>query len=189
MKGKVVAGILVGAAVLLLPPLGLHWWRGREDWFPMRVGDRWTYVDPKIPHKVVFEAVRREPGGAYLVERRIGPDRATFVVSVTPDSVFIVGTSAGAFDPPFEEFRLPPVPGMAWTYEGEFAGRPMTVRSEVEKGGGSRRTVLETGPHGWTRFELERGRGVVKLEGKGNDPHGFGRRCFDWTLESFERRG
>jgi hypothetical protein len=189
MKWKITAGILVGIAVLLLPPLGLHWWRGRGEWFPMKVGDRWTYVDPAIPHKVVFDVVGREAGGAFTVDRRIGSERTTFVVSVSPDSVFILGTSKGAFEPPFEEFRLPPVPGMKWTYRGEFRGRPMTVRSEVEASRGPRRVVKEDGPHGWTRFELERGRGVVKLEGKGADPHGFGQRRFDWTLESFERRG
>ena len=40
-----------------------------------------------------------------------------------------------------------------------------------------------------TTFTLERGRGVVRLRGKANDPHGFGSREFDWTLEKFERRG
>lgn len=186
---KVATGILAAIAVVLLPAAGMLWWNVRQDWFPMSVGDRWTYVDPNIPHKVVFEAVRRDPAGPFVVERRIGSQVSTFVVSVTRDSVFILDTSQGAFDPPFEEFRLPPVPGMKWTYRGEFGGKPMIVRSEVEGGRGRRRTVMEDGPHGWTRFELERGRGVVKLEGKGSDPHGFGERRFDWTLESFERRG
>lgn len=186
---KIAAALLAAACLVALPPLALRWWKMRHDWFPMRVGDRWTYADPALPHKVVFEVTGREPGGPFVVERRIGSDRTTFVVSVTPGSVFIVGTSLGAFDPPFEEFRLPPVPGMRWTWRGEFGGRPMEVTSEVERIQGSRWTVLETGPHGRTRFELERGRGVVRLEGKGDDPHGFGTRRFDWHLESFERRG
>jgi hypothetical protein len=47
----------------------------------------------------------------------------------------------------------------------------------------------ESSISGRTAFVLEKGKGVVRLNGKGDDPHGFGRRRFDWTLEKFERRG
>ena len=187
---KVVVGVVVGIAVVLLPALGYLGWRDRGEWFPMRVGDRWTYRDLDTRGTVVFEVLRREPGGAFLVERRIGNDAVSFLVSVTPDSVFILETSGEAFDPPFEEFRLPPAAGDAWTYAGTLGPRPVTATSRRTQSDRRRFSVEERSSlSGKTTFTVERGVGVVRLQGKRTDIHASGLRGFEWTLESFERRG
>ena len=179
--------LLLGSIVALL-------WRLRNDgdaWFPMRVGDRWTYADSGTSDRVVFEVIGRDPTRpeAFVVERRIRRESVAFVVTLHRGSVRIHGTSRGEFDPPFEEFRLPPVQGEAWSYEGRFGGRPVRVDSRVESVRGWRCEIIESSSvSGGTTFTLERGKGVVRLRGKANDPHGFGSRKFDWTLETFERK-
>lgn len=159
-----------------------------DDWFPMRAGDRWTYRDAGIPEPVVFEVVGVK-GATFVVERRTGRDVATFTLSLSGRSVFIHETSQGNFDPPFEEFRLPPVPKESWIYRGRFGDRETTVASEVLSVTKTRCTIFEVAGHGGrTTYTLEKGKGVTRLTGKYDDPHGFGRReGFDWTLESFER--
>lgn len=187
---KAGVGVAAGIAVVLLPALAFHLWRDRGEWFPMRVGDRWTYRDSNTRGTVVFEVLRRDPDGSFVVERRIGNDTLAFLVSVTPDSVFILGASGEAFDPPFEEFRLPHAGGDVWTYAGKLGKRPVTVTSRRVQGDRRRFEVEERSSlSGNTTFTVKRGFGVVRLQGKRTDLHADGVRNFDWTLESFERRG
>jgi hypothetical protein len=186
---KVVFGIAGGTAIVLLPALAFRWWQDRDVWFPMRVGDRWTYRDAGSREKIVFEVLRCEQGGAFVVERRVGEDAVSFIVSVTPDSVFILGTSGETFDPPFEEFRLPHAPGDVWTYAGKLGKRSVTATFRRLQGERRRFEVEERSSlSGYTTFSVKRGVGVVGLQGKRTDIHADGVRNFDWTLESFERR-
>lgn len=186
---------LVWELLVLLPgSVAALLWRLHTDgnaWFPMEVGDRWTYAEGSSPDRVVFEVIGRDPTRpeAFVVERRIRRESVAFVVTVRKGSVRILGTSKGEFDPPFEEFRLPPVQGASWSYEGRFGGRPVRVSTRVESVGKGRCEIVEgSSVSGATTFTLERGKGVVRLRGKANDPHGFGSREFDWTLEKFERK-
>jgi hypothetical protein len=191
---RLVQGLLVLSAiltVLVAPPLAVRWWQERGEWFPMRVGDRWTYRDGSTGESIVFEAVRQNPDESFVVERRRGPETTTFVLSVGPESVFILETTGGRFAPPFEEFRLPRADGKEWSYDGTFGDRPVRIRSSCS-GVERRRFEVreESSLSGNTTFTLERGKGVVRLYGKGNDVHGGqGARVFDWILEKFERRG
>jgi len=187
---KIALGIACGIAVMLLPALAWRWWHDRGDWFPMRVGDRWTYRDDRGGPNVVFEVLRREPAGPFVVERRIGADKVEFILSVTPDSVLLLGTSGEAFDPPFEEFRLPNSGSDLWTYEGRLGKHRVEVTSRRTQADRRRFHVEEISSlSGKTTFTVERGRGVVRLVGKRTDLHADGLRGFDWILESFERRG
>jgi len=188
--GRVLAAVLGAAVVTIVAALvylrGIR--SGLDDWFPMRVGDRWTYRDAALPDRVVFDVVG-EKDGAFVVERRNGRDLVTFTLSLSGRSVFVHETSQGNFDPPFEEFRLPPVARESWIYRGRFGDRETTVGSEVVSVSKTRCTIFEVAGHGGrTTYTLEKGKGVTRLTGKYEDPHGFGRReGFDWTLESFER--
>ena len=182
--------LVVVGAILVLPTIGFHWWQDRGEWFPMSVGDRWTYVDGSSPERVVFAVLRRETDGAFVVERRIGNDRVHFVLCVTRDSVFLLGTTGVPFNPPFEEFRLPQLAGSDWTYEGVLGQHPVSVSSRREILGRRSFQVEEhSSLSGRTTFTLERGKGVVRLKGKRTDLHSSGFRVFDWTLEKFERGG
>lgn len=192
-KRRVWIAVAIAACgtILLLPPFAFRWWQDRGEWFPMRVGDRWAYRDGFNRERIVFEAVQENPDGSFVVERRRGVETVTFTPSVTPKSVFILETTGGRFDPPFEEFRLPEATGDAWTYDGRFGAHPVRIASRRERTDRRRiRVEEESSPSGWSTFTLERGKGVVRLVGKGTDVHGNeGFRGFNWTLEKFERRG
>ncbi len=185
---RVSVSLLLGATAAAVFLLGFR--ESIDDWFPMRVGDRWTYRDTWHPNRpVVFEVVGEE-GPVFHVERRIDGDTIRFSISVEAGSVFVHRTSLGEFTPPFEEFRLPPIPGKAWTYRGRFGDLDVEVRSRVVSRTGNRCEIYEEASHaGETTFTLEKGKGVVRLGGKQRDPHTpqWGD-LWNWELVSFERR-
>ena len=170
--------------------------RAVEEWFPMRMGDRWTYRDEyaRMPYKIIFEVVDvtvREGHKAFVVERRIASETIVFIVSVRMDGVWIHGTLKEDFSPAFHEFRLPPVQSDEWTYKGRLGNNPLTVTSRINRVTESECEVVEDLSHaGYTTFVIRKGEGVVRLTGKSNDIHGFGLGYgFDWWLEKFERKG
>ena len=187
---KISLGIACGVTAVFLPALGYRWWLDRGEWFPMKVGDRWTYRDDRGGPKVVFETLLREAGGEFIVERRIGATSVRFVLSVTSDSVLLLGASGEPFDPPFEEFRLPPAGADEWSYDGRLGTRAVQATSRRVQAHRRRFEVEERSSlSGRTTFTVERGKGVVRLVGKRTDIHSSGVSSFDWILESFERRG
>lgn len=159
------------------------------EWFPLRVGDRWVYRDGA--GNVVFEVVKESRligAPAFLVERRIGPERTDFLLSLQDGVVLVHATSKGIFTPPFPEFILPPVEGARWSYEGRFTWSDLRIESQVRSVSANACEIAEESGLGYTRFRLRRGVGVVELEGKQNDLHGGSPAGFHWTLERFKRR-
>ena len=165
-----------------------------SEWFPMRPGDRWTYADQRGGGHIVFEVVgRAERGGvpAFVVERRIGRETLTFILSVARNGVWIHETTKGVFDPPFMEFRLPPRVGDRWEHVGKFGDQPVSFEMAVSRVGPDEydvreksRTVTST-----TDFRLKRGVGVTQLDGKSYDAHSEGPpRYQEWKLREFHRR-
>ena len=168
--------------------------RAVDEWFPMRMGDRWTYRDAIGGDPIIFEVVDvtvREGQKAFVVERRIASDTVVFIISVRMDGVWIHGTLKEDFSPAFHEFRLPPVQSDEWTYKGRLGKNPLTVTSRITRVTESECEVREEPSlGGYTGFVIQKGKGVVKVTGKLNDIHAFGvHHGFDWRLEKFERRG
>ena len=162
-----------------------------SEWFPMRLGDRWTYTDERGGGDIVFEVVRRTERDKiplFVVERRIGPETLTFILAAAQNGVWIYETTKGVFDPPFMEFRLPPAGGDRWEHSGRFGDRPVGFEMSVSRIGGDEFEVIESSQTSHTAFRLRRGVGVTKLDGKAFDPHSASARYQSWKLRDFSRR-
>lgn len=99
-----------------------------------------------------------------------------------------MGRRRAASTPPLEELRLPPIAGERWVSKGSFGQDSYETCLHVLSS--PTRCVIEEETRGFatTTFDIERGRGVVKLTGKEGDVHNFGDGQYEWTLETFERR-
>lgn len=189
----VLAAALLILGVCLWVDLRLHPPPDVNEWFPMRVGDRWTYADADGGEPVVFEVVAHNDVAGiplFVVDRRCGRDKVSFAVEVTQAGVWIHGTSKGVFSPPLQEFRFPLRDGDSWTYKGRFAGRALEVTYGTHSVKPTKCEVSESYSNtvANTRFTLEKGIGVTRLAGKVNDPHQTRSGPFDWKLQKLERR-
>lgn len=183
--GRFFVGLLVAAGVVAFARRETV-----DDWFPMRAGDRWTYRDVWHRRDVVFEVVGEEDD-VFRVERRIQGETIEFRLSVDSRGVWLHRTSVGEFTPPFEQFRLPPRAGEAWSHSGRFGAWEVDIHSRVVSRAKDRCEIEERASHaGETMYTLEKGKGVVALGGKARDPHrkDGGGDAWRWELTSFERR-
>ncbi len=169
------------------------------EFFPMRVGDKWTYAHGKTD--VVFKVLKTEKAKErklFVVQRTVGKSSVDFKLSIRKDGVYIHQEGTKQFTPPLRQFAFPARKGETWKWQGTYGDEKRieqfefvdVVKKTVSAGKFSAILVLqknkETGDK--VRFYLAKGVGVINLRGKTELIRPNHRKVlFDWRLKRFER--